>query len=432
MGSSKGVLHHLWLSPWTGWIGFRYLKSKKHSRFLSFITTISIVGVALGVTAMIIVLSIMDGFEAELKKRLMTTDLHVLISPTPEIPEFHQGLVVRGSPKARELEERLKSDPSVEAAYPVIATEVILRSGKKVTGAVVKGVDEARLGKLQQQVTESALPQLLVEHDGPETIRLPGLYVGQELAYELQLVPGAAVTLISPMETEGPLNSVPRMKKFVVEGIYRSGAPEQELHTLFAREGSVRSFLRKADVVSQWEVTVRNFDDAPAVASRIRAEAPGFRVEDWIQLNAQLFFSLKLERWAMFLILAIIVVVASFNIITTLTLMVLEKKREISILKAMGARNGQVAAIFLSEGLFIGAIGVGSGVLIGWIACVLLKRYQLIELPDIYYDRSLPVTFEPLYYLGVAIVALLIVLAACVYPSKRASRVDPLEGIRFG
>ena len=134
----------------------------------------------------------------------------------------------------------------------------------------------------------------------------------------------------------------------------------------------------------------------------------------------------------MFVILAFIVIVASFNIVTTLTLMVLEKKREISILKAMGARNAQVSAIFLAEGLFIGGLGVLGGVLLGLTLCLVLGHYQLITLPDIYYDRKLPVTFDPVYYLVISVAALGIVLAACLYPSRRASRVTPLDGIRAG
>jgi lipoprotein-releasing system permease protein len=218
----------------------------------------------------------------------------------------------------------------------------------------------------------------------------------------------------------------------VVEAVYHSGLPEQELHTVFASEGSVRSFLRRQSVVSEWEVAVTDFEKAPAIAHEIQRMAPGFKVQDWIQLNAHLFASLRLERVSMFIILAFIIVVASFNIVTTLTLMVLEKKREISILKAMGARHGQVAAIFLAEGILIGGLGVGGGILLGGLICSVLRRYEFITLPDIYYDRTLPVTFDPRYYVLVAVCAVLIVLGACLYPSRRAAKLNPLDGIRFG
>ncbi len=413
-------------------MGYRYLKSKKNSGFLSFITFISIGGVMLGVTAMIVVLSVMDGFEGELKKRLMSSDLHVLINPTKAVPGFDGGFVPKTSLDASGIPKKLQQNPDVLAFWPIVSTEAILKTQRKVTGVVIKGVTPDRMERLKTQLVESADPAMLVTGDGGSAVRLPTIIVGQELAYEMGLVAGDQVTLISPTETEGPLDSVPRMKKFTVEALYHSGLPEQELHNIFTTEGSVRSFLRRADVVSQWEVTLKSFEAAPALAASLRALAPEFRIEDWIQLNSHLFASLKLERLAMFVILAFIIVVASFNIVTTLTLMVLEKKREISILKAMGARHGQVGAIFLAEGIFIGGIGVGGGVLLGFVICSLLRRYEFIALPDIYYDRTLPVTFNTSYYVVVAVSALVIVLAACLDPSRRAAKLNPMDGIRFG
>jgi lipoprotein-releasing system permease protein len=435
VGNAKdaGALRHLWLSPWTTWVGFRYLKSKKNSRFLSFITLLSIGGVGLGVTAMIVVLSVMDGFEFELKKRMMSSDLHVLVQPTSETPGFDAGFVPKDSLTPAQISSFL-TEPGHEVVnfWPVVTTEAILKAGKKVTGVVLKGVTDERLAQLQKQVVEVADSRLLMGKEGTDSIRLPGVYIGQELAYEMGLIPGDQLTLISPTEVDGPLDGIPRFKKFVIEGVYHSGLPEQELHTVFSKEQSVRSFLKRVDVISQWEISVKDFSRAPDIAARIRLMAPHLKVQDWIQMNAHLFASLRLERISMFIILAFIIVVASFNIVTTLTLMVLEKKKEICILKAMGARNGQVAAIFLAEGFLIGALGVGGGVGFGFILCSLLKRYEFITLPDIYYDRTLPVTFDPRYYAAVATIALVIVLAACLYPSKRAAQLNPLDGIRFG
>ena len=413
-------------------MGYRYLKSKKNSKFLSFITLISVMGVALGVTSMIVVLSVMDGFEAELKKRLMSSDLHILVTPTLEVPGNEAGYVPSNSLEESPAGHVLKNEAQITQFSPILLTEAILKTGRKVTGVVVKGITAERMARLKTQVTESAEPQMMVQKEKGETTRLPGLFVGQELAYELGVIPGDQVTLISPTETEGPLESVPRLKKFAVEGIYHIGVPEQELHTVFASDSAVRSYLRRNNVVSQWEITVKNFDSAPSVANQIRELAPGFKVQDWIQLNSHLFASLRLERIAMFIILAFIIVVASFNIVTTLTLMVLEKRREISILKAMGAQNSEISAIFLAEGIFIGGTGVASGLLLGVLICSTLRRYEFIQLPDIYYDRTLPVTFEPTYYLIVAVCALVIVFGACLYPSHRAARIDPLDGIRFG
>ena len=427
------ILAHLWTSPWTVWVGFRYLRSKKNSNFLSFITFISMFGVMVGVTALIVVLSVMDGFESELKKRLMASDLHVLITPKMEVAGYDQGFVPARAFEAGGLIDKLKADSRVDGAWPLVSTEVILKSGRKVTGVVLKGANTERLDRLRKQVSEMAEPQMLVKKEKGETLRFPGVFVGQELAYEMGLIPGDFVTLISPTETEGPMSTVPRLKRFVVEGIYRSGMPEQEMHTVFAVEQSVRAFLRRADAVSQWEITLKSFDDAVALASELRPLLSDFRVLDWVQMNAHLFAALKLERLAMFVILAFIVVVASFNIITTLTLMVLEKKKEIAVLKTMGADSNQVGAIFLAEGFLIGGVGVLGGLGLGFLLCVALKRWEFIQLPeDVYVDRTLPVNIRPDYYLVIAAAALVIVVAACLYPSKRASKLTPLDGIRYG
>lgn len=435
------ALAQLWRKPWVSWVGFRYLKSKQNSSFLSFITLLSILGVGLGVTAMIVVLSVMDGFESELKKRMMSSQLHVLIQPTVKLPEFQRGFVPEQIMPIRALQKL--ADPRFQAEVsPVVSTEAILKVGRKVSGVVLKGVGPERLKTLKSQVVEEAdssdlepQSQKLEGNSQPQIKQeeqLQGLWVGQELAYELSLLPGDAVSLISPTEFEGPIEGVPRIKRYRVEGVYHSGLPEQELHTVYSSAALVHSFLKKNHVLSQWEISLPDFSQAPLLAHELRALLPGFKVQDWVQMNSHLFASLRLERLAMFVCLAFIIVVASFNIVTTLTLMVLEKKREISILKAMGAKNAEVAGIFLGEGLFIGGIGVGGGVVLGWLLCILLKRYEFISLPEIYYDRTLPVTFELKYYLAVTAVAFFIVLGACLYPSRRAAELNPIDGIRFG
>ncbi len=416
--------------PWTRWVGIRYLKSKKNSQFLNFVTLLSIFGIGLGVSAMIVVLSVMDGFEAELKKRMIATDLHILIQPQPSAPGFVSGLVPQGVISAEMIEVWKKSawGSSITGFWPVLSTEAILRSGKKVTGVFLKGVDESRLKVLESQMVESHASAWSEQ----ESTHAPEVYLGQELASEMGLFAGDIVTLVSPTETDDSLGSVPRLRKVVIAGIYHSGLPDQELHVLFAKEQVVQSFLKKADVVSQWEIAVQDFEMAPKIAQKLKTLLPDFRIQDWVEMNANLFASLKLERIAMFVILSFIIVVASFNIVTTLSLMVFEKKREIAILKTMGAEKGQIAAVFLAQGGIIGSLGIVGGLLLGLLVCCLLKRYDLVTLPEIYYDRTLPVTFDAKYYLIVMLCTVGIVWVACLYPSKRASKLHPLEGIRFG
>ena len=421
------------LRSWPTWVGFRYLKSKKNSRFLSFITLMSILGVGLGVTSMIVVLSVMDGFEAELKKRLMASDVHVLITPSAWVDGFDGRFVPRSSIDEAKVIESTGDSKLIDQFYPVLSTEVILRARKQVAGVVLKGVGTERLDRLKAEVHESVdTEKLAPRNENGEQVKLTGVYVGEELALELGLNAGETITLISPLETEGPGSTVPRLKRYVIEGVYESGIPEQELHEVFTTIQGAQSFLRVSGVASQWEMTVKDFEKAPDVASDLKRALPGFKVKDWIELNSHLFHSLRLERVSMSVILAFIVVVASFNIVTTLTLMVLEKKKEISILKAMGARDRDVGAIFIAEGLLIGGVGIFSGTILGFLICVALRKYPVIQLPDVFYDRSLPVTFDPGYYVGVVVSASIIVLVACFYPSRRAARLEPLDGIRFG
>ena len=386
---------------------------------------------------MVVVLSVMDGFEHELKKRLMATDLHVLIEPTSQVSGFNQGRVLESALDAGKVGEARTVRPEITAWDPILSTEAILRAGRKVAGVSVKGVKPDRIAKIQEGASKREgapylAPQKADATNPDGSAKASPIWIGQELSFELNVVPGDRIQMISPTEMEGPMGNVPRLRELVVGGIYSSGQPEQELHVVFAPIGTVRSFLRASDAVTQWELTVSKFDEAPDIAREIGRLFPQFKVQDWEQMNAHLFGALKLERLAMFVILAFIVIVASFNIVTTLTLMVLEKKREISILKTMGARDSEVSAIFLAEGLFIGSIGAGGGLVLSYILCLALKRYRLIELPNVFYDRTLPVSFEPGYYIGAALVALVIVLLSCLYPSQRAAELKPLEGIRFG
>jgi lipoprotein-releasing system permease protein len=435
-GRRSGIIREtfvcLFKRPWTSRVGLRYLKSKKHSRFLSFITSISMVGVALGVTALVVVLSVMDGFEVQMRKRLMNQDLHLLITPKPESAGYDGGKIAAKRFDDSSLGKRLHASSEVREINPVLQTEAILRGGRKVSGVEIKGVEAPRLKELAKTLTESADSPLGAPDLGSEIGGLSRIFLGQSLADEMDLIPGEIVTLISPTETDGPFSTIPRLKRFLVAGVYHSGGPEQELHTVYAGMSAVRSFLRRAGVVSQWEVVLKDFNQAERMKASLQDVAGDFVVRDWMDLNAHLFASLRLERLAMFISLVFIVIVASFNIVTTLTLMVLEKKREISILKAMGARDPEIGAIFLAEGLLIGGVGTAAGMFLGFAICFSLRRWQFVQLPDVYFDRTLPVSFLPQYYVLIATSAILIVLCASVYPSLRAARTDPLRGIRFG
>lgn len=400
-------------------VGFRYLTSKKSSKFLSIITAISIGGVGIGVLTMVVTLSVMSGFEDELKKRLFAAETHVLIESNDGYFQSSDQL----------LEQIQSASPMVEKVYPVLRTEVILRSGKKVTGSVVKGIGKEQLDWLKSKVVEWAPAEVLAS-DAKGVARM---FVGAEMAFDMGVIPGDLITMVSPVEAEGPFGAVPRVKRFVVEGVYKTGIPEQEMHVAFAATADIESFLRQDGVLNAIEVRVAKLEEAPIAAEAIKRRlGAAFLVRPWQELNAHLFQSLKLERTVMFCILIFIVIVASFNIVSTLTMMVLEKKRSLSILRAMGATRRQISAIFIWEGLAIGIFGVSGGVSLGLLVCWGLMRYPIIELPDYFYDRTLPVIIHPESIAIVALTTLFVVLLGAFLPARKASYLTPIQGIREG
>ncbi|MBI3541660.1 MAG: ABC transporter permease [Deltaproteobacteria bacterium] len=373
-----------------------------------------------GVLTMIVTLSVMSGFEDELKKRLFSAETHVLVESNDGFFKADPDLVKTISAVS----------PLVEQVYPVLQTEVILRSGKKVNGSVLKGVGDDQLEWLKRKVVEWSAKDLLAEADNAGTAHL---FLGAEMAYDMGVIPGDLVTVVSPVESEGPFGAIPRVKKFVVEGIYKSGVPEQELHTIFAGSKDVEAFLKQTAVLSQVEVRVKRLEDAPKVAELLASVLPQkFLVRPWQVLDAHLFQSLRLERTAMFCILIFIVIVASFNIVSTLTMMVLEKKRSLSILRAMGATRSQIGSIFIWEGLAIAIFGIAGGAAVGLGICELLANYPIIELPEYYYDRTLPVVVQPASIAIICGAAFVVVLLGALKPARKASEIMPIQGIREG
>lgn len=401
-------------------IGLRYLKSKKGSAFISLISGFSVAGVAIGVCTLIVVLSVMDGFETALKSRLAKGEFHVLITSSGEATDQYF------PEDESKFAEMFNISSDVLTVSPVLKTEAIIRTKDRVSGVSIRGIQEAQINAISDLLVEAAEEK---EHEGVISPR--GLWLGKELAYQLNILPGDKVQIISPTETEGPLESVPRLRNFIVEGIFETGLPEKDLQVAYIPMKAMREFLRKPGLINQIEIRTKSFEGSIPIAEEIRnLMGEKYRVRDWKELNAHLFASLRLERIAMFLILAMIVIVASFNIVTSLNMLVLEKRKDIAILKAMGATTRQIGRIFLVQGAIIGNLGTILGAIVGLFICYLLKTSDLIELPDIFYDRSLPVEISPFYVGGIVITAILIVLVAAWFPARAAGSISPLEGFR--
>ncbi len=418
------------MKSWVYFVARRYIRSKRNNRFLSLSSALSMGGIGLGVAAIIIVLSVMSGFETQLRAKLVSSDLHVLITPRAQIPGFDMGLVPKGAIESDPALAAVSTSAEVDLLSWQLSSEVVIRHGNKVSGIQLKGVEDAKLARVRKTLTEEALPQMLMGREGPESFRHPGIFIGRELAYEMNLIPGDFVTVISPSRMEGPFQNIPRIKRFVVEGIYQLGVPDQESHVAFTPIGNMENFLRRKGVVSEVEIALRDSSRSSAFVKRYFSAMPDLRVRDWNELNQNLFASMRLERLAMFLILLFTVVISSLNIVSTLTLLVQEKIREISILKAMGAAPGKIRDIFVWKGILIGGTGVLFGALGAIGICILLSRYPFITLPDVYYDRTLPVSFDPVYFAGVPLISFVIVCIASYYPARGAAKLTPLEGIR--
>lgn len=401
-------------------MALRYLKGKHKRAPISLNTFISIGGVALGVMTLVVVLSVMSGFENDLKKKILGTNSPVIVMSYDD----------KGIKGYHEVMKEVASRPHVEAVTPFTYSEVMLTSPFGVSGIILKGINpdtEGRVTDLDKNVIRGGLSGLKAEEDGP------GIVVGRELAMTLSVKVGDKVSVVSPFGTMTPLGMAPKMKEFTVAGIFDTGMYEYDAKMAYTSIPAAQAFFGLGDSVTGIEVKVDDIDMAPEIAADIR-DALGFpyRAMDWFQMNKSLFSALKLEKLTMFVILVLIILVASFNIVSTLIMIVIEKAREIAILKSMGATRAGIMKIFMIEGTVIGVVGTVIGITGGYALCWTLQTTKLISLPsDVYYIDHLPVLMDPVEFAVIAASAIIISFAATLYPSWQAARLDPVEALRY-
>ncbi len=411
----------------------RYLRARRREVFVSLITLISMIGVMIGVMTLNIVLAVMTGFEEDLRDRILGFNPHVVVSSL-------QGLV-DGYPDVLDV---VRQVPDVVAAAPFVYSQVMASAGQNVSGILVRGVDPALASAVVDiaaylssgQIEELGRKQEFTfqNEETLHTVQLSGVLIGHELAGQLGVSIGDPVKIISPLSTTpGPLGLVPKVKRFVVVGVFDSGMFEYDSALVYMALADAQRFFTLGEQVTGVEVRVQDVYQAQAVAQELEARL-GFpyTARDWTEINRNLFAALALEKTVYFIVLLLIVLVAAFNIVATLIMVVMEKRKDIAVLKSMGAPGRAISRIFIYKGLIIGVIGTLLGTAFGWLGCWLLDRYEFIELPkDVFYVSTLPVKIYLENFLVVGVSSMLICLVATIYPARQAARLAPVEVIRY-
>ena len=402
-------------------------------------TAVSVLGVAIGVSILIWVLSVTSGFQDEFRKKVLGVNAHILI--------LKYGLDFS---QYRQVMKTTEEMPEVIAAAPFVFNEMMLAKGQKLSGVLVKGVDPARVGRVldipqhiekPHKVKTGQLPSLLIPSisaSGKNLGRTPSLIIGRVLAEKLDARVGDVLRLVSPLsglDSAGwsAAGEIPRSRDFKVSAIFFSGFNEYDKRLVYVHMRDAQSFLDQGDVVTGVDLKIKDVFRARPLAKRIAATLGGspYRAIDWSELNRNLFTALALQKLFLIMVIAIIVIVAAFNVLAALYVLVFRKINEIAILKSMGISSSGVARIFQSAGLIVWAVGTSLGLAWGYLGGLVLRRYGFPLDPKVYHINELPVRMDPWEFLFTALFALLVCVLATLYPSIKASRMNPVEGLRY-
>ncbi len=424
--------------PYEVFVGLRYLRAKRRNRTISLNTFVSVAGITMGVAALIGTLGIMTGFKEDLQAKILGTTSHIVVHDRTRDGMLDYDAQVK----------KVEQVPHVLAATPFVFRQVLLTSESAVQGIVLRGIDpqqEVRVTELGKNIKNGDLAELerpvpppapsASEEAGtaPEP-KHPGIILGKELSLRLNAFVGDQVNVVSPVGPASRLGTIamtPKIRVFTVVAVFESGMYEYDSSLAYIALPEAQKFFNMGTTVTGIEVKVDDIFMAADIARSIEA-ALGFPfwARDWMQLNRNLFSALKLEKIMMFLLLVLITIVASFNIVSTLTMLVNEKQREIAVLKAMGATRKAIMRIFMLNGLIIGLTGTAIGVPLGYTFLWFIQTYWTFD-PTVYYISHVPVHIQALDVILVSFSAILISFAATLYPSWQAAKLDPAAALRY-
>ena len=415
-------------------ISLRHLKAKRSQKFISLNTWISVGGVALGVMALIVVIAVMSGFSKDLRDKILGTNSHVVVT----------NITRTGMEDYEAVIEKVLKAQGVSAVAPFILNQVMLTNGGTAVGVVVRGVDPAReagVSDLEYNLVLGSLEMLGGPKKSSGKSRRDGIILGKELARRLGVQHDDVVSMVAPASRVTPMGLIPKIKLFKVVGFFESGMFEYDSNLAFISIYSAQKFFAMKGKVSGIEIRVEDIGLADQVAAEIQ-HSLGFPyyARDWMQMNKNLFSALRLEKIVMFIILILIILVAAFNIVSTLFMVVMEKSKEIAILKSMGASRASIMKVFSYQGLIIGIIGTAIGCIGGFTVVPNLNEivgfietlFGITAFPsDVYYLDRLPSEIQYFDSFLIVVFSIVICFLASLYPAWRASRLDPVEGLRY-
>jgi lipoprotein-releasing system permease protein len=405
--------------PFELFVALRYLLARRKQAFISLISLISTIGVAVGVMALIIALGLMTGLQGEMRDRILGSTAHVYVWKTGGIEDYRAEVA------------KLRQVGDVIGAAPAILGRALISTDRADAFISFKGVDpelEPAVTDIERTMQRGSTRGLIPSSDEEP----PGILVGRNLAEQLGVDVGDSATLVTPQGSLSPVGMIPRTRRVRIAGIFALGLYEFDAAYGFVSLDFGERLMGKA-VPDLIQLRVDDIDDAPAIAERVVRELGSTYVaQDWTDMNQQLFSALWLEKMAISITIGLIVMVAALNIIASLILLVMEKSRDIAILKTMGTSSRRVMTIFMMQGLIIGLVGTAIGAAGGLTLCWILDRYKLIQIPmDVYQIAYVPFVVQPLDFTVVVVSAIGICFLATIYPSRQASRLDPVQALRF-